>query len=83
MHQIKIERARKLSSTGAYPATFDAMLGHVSAEIVSSVTSRQLARIIDDLFVASQAAKAIAEADAITEGAIWDARQQRLREIAA
>lgn len=83
MHQIKIDRARKLSSTGRYPATFDAMLGHVSPDIIAAVTGRDLATIIDDLSRASQAAKALANAEAITEGAVWDARQQRLREIAA
>lgn len=42
MSQIKIERARRLSSTGNYPATFDAMLAHVSAAIITSVTGRPL-----------------------------------------
>lgn len=83
MSQIKIERARRLSSTGNYPATFSAMLSHVSAETISTVSSRTLAAIIDDLRKASEAAKALANAEAINEGCVWDARQQRHKDIGA
>lgn len=82
MSRIKIERARRLSSTGNYPATFDAMLGHVSPTVIASVTGITLAHIIDDLYDASQAAKTIANREAVDEGAVWDANQQRHREIA-
>lgn len=82
-HAIKIDRARKLSATGAYPATFGAMLAHVSPAVIEAAPARLLATIIDDLARASTAAKEIAIREAIDEGVVWDGQHQVLREIAA
>lgn len=83
MSDLKISRARKLSKIGDCHGTFAAMASHVSVTVADAVSSRTLATIIDDLYDASQAAKAIAVTDAIAEGAVWDARQERHRNIAA
>lgn len=80
---IKIDRAMKLSTTGRYPQTFFAMLAHVSPSVIESVSGRTLAHIIDDLYDASAAAKAIAASDIVDAGAVWDARRQCHRDIAA
>lgn len=83
MSQIKIKRARAAAAIGRYPATFDAMLARVPAEVVSALTSAHLARMLDALADACDASKALATRSACDEGAIWDARRSRLREIAA
>lgn len=79
---IKIDRAEKLSDTGRYPQTFAAMLAHVSLEIVGTVSSRTLARIIDALADASTAAKAVAREDVAGDGGLWDNRTATFREFA-
>lgn len=83
MSQIKIKRARAAATIGRYPASFDAMLARVPADVVAALTSAQLAQMLDALADACDASKALAARDACDEGAIWDARANRLREIAA
>ena len=78
---IKIERARKLSLTGNYPASFGAMLAAIPASIVDALTSRQLAELIDANWTLAQASKAIANREALAEGAVWDARAQAFRSL--
>lgn len=78
---IKINRARKLSATGRYPGTCDAMLKHISRDVAAAVPARILALIIDDLYDASQAAKAIADREAVAEGVVWDAGRLQLRDL--
>lgn len=79
---IKIERAVKLSKIGAYPATFSALLAHVPQTLVDTMTSRQLAATLDALFACAQESKALAAREAIQNGFVWDARQNRSRDIA-
>lgn len=83
MSTIKIKRARALSTIGACPGSFDAMLAHVPGDVREALTSAQLAHMIDGLWRACGASKAIATQDACAEGAIWDAQSCRMREIAA
>jgi hypothetical protein len=80
---IKIERAMKLASAGNFPATFSGLLAHIPQGLVDTMTSRQLASTIDALYTCAQESKAFAAREAINNGFIWDARQNRSRDIAA
>lgn len=80
---IKINRALKLASIGANPDSAAAMLEVIPAEAIKAVTAHQLAAMLDAVWRACQASKAIATREALDEGAIWDAGRGRLREIAA
>ena len=79
---IKIDRARRLSGAGAYPATCAAALANVPASIVAALPARMLAELIDAMSAAHQSGKALALREACDEGAVWDARDGLLREIA-
>jgi hypothetical protein len=79
---VKYNRAMSKSAVGRYPASASAMLERVPEGVALALTSTQLAAMLDAMWGACQEAKGIAARDAIAEGAIWDARSQRLREIA-
>jgi hypothetical protein len=81
-HQIKVNRAVRISQIGRYPASASAMLRAIPAEVIDALPARLIAVLMDAQWETCQASKAIAEADAITEGAVWDARAQKLREVA-
>lgn len=59
------------------------MLDAIPAEVVAALTSRQLAALLDAMWQTACASKALANREAIAEGAIWDARRGQMREIAA
>lgn len=82
MHTIKINRARKLSTTGKYPESFSAMLNHIPSRLIERLTSREIADMIDALWNASLKAKELQDAAIVAEGAVWDAKRQRLIELA-
>lgn len=82
MSQIKINRARKLSTIGNLPNTFAAMLIYVPADNITALTSRQLASQIDTLWRACGTSKAIAAREAIENGFVWDERNNCSRDIA-
>ena len=82
MNQIKIAKARKKSSIGSGPMTWRVHLEAVPRSVVARLTSTELAELIDAMRSLTQATKAFHEREIVDEGAIWDARQQRLREIA-
>ncbi|MBX3482563.1 hypothetical protein [Phenylobacterium sp.] len=83
MHSIKINRALRQAEIGHFPGSAEHMLSYVPDVLRSALTSDELAIALDMLWTACLASKALAERDAIAEGAIWDAEAQRLREIAA
>lgn len=80
MHPIKVNRALRLSTIGRYPASVSAMLDAVPAEVVSALSARRLAAMLDAMWEACQESKRLALREAVAEGAIWDG--ERLREIA-
>ncbi len=82
-HAIKIRRAYAAAGIGGCPQSRAAMLQYLPEEVVERLPSRELARMLDALWAACQDAKALGARDAIDEGAIWDARLGRLREIGA
>jgi hypothetical protein len=82
-HTIKLNRARKQCRVGNYPATYDAISRHVPAVIIAGCSAAQIAAVVDALHACAQEAKGAALRDAAAEGVVWDARQQRHREVAA
>jgi hypothetical protein len=82
-HTIKINRALRASAIGGCPASAAAMLAAIPQSVLATASSRQIAELIDANWSLAQEAKALAERASIDQGAIWDARQQRLRDIAA
>lgn len=83
MHAIKINRALRLAGIGSCHGSAMAMLDYVPASVRAALSGAELGELLDALWRACQDAKALAAREAIGEGAIWDARRQRLREIGA
>jgi len=81
MSAIKINRALRLADVGRYPASAAAMLAAIPAEVIAALSARHVASILDANWDLAQEAKALAEAAAIDNGIIWDARRQVSREI--
>jgi hypothetical protein len=80
---IKTNRALSASSVGAYPQTARAMLGHLGDDLVASLTSAQLAAVLDALHAASSAAKAAAARDVEDQGCVWSDCRGMMLEVAA
>lgn len=78
---IKISRAYQNAEIGKYPASREAMLKHLPDELIKTLTSRELAMVLDALWSCAEAAKVIAEQEIVAEGAVWDAKTQRLIEL--
>jgi hypothetical protein len=81
-HAIKINRARKLSPWGDYDATFGAMIDAIPASTIAALPAAEIAKLVDAMVGLTSRTKAIAERDAIANGFVWDARENRSREIA-
>lgn len=81
MSALKIKRARQLSTIGDCHETFAAMANAIPSDVVAALSSRRIAQIIDANWRLAGASKAAAEREAISNGAVWDERAQRMREI--
>ncbi|MFN7002195.1 MAG: hypothetical protein ACK4NW_02050 [Roseinatronobacter sp.] len=81
-NSIKVNRAVAMSQIGSHPASAQAMLAAIPRDVIDALPSRLVAALLDANWQLAQQSKAIAEADAVQEGAIWDARRGQLREIA-
>lgn len=82
-HALKINRAQKMAETGPYRETFAAMLDAVPNMLIDVLSSARLAELIDAMAALATESKAIAARDICAEGAVWDSRQGRTREVAA
>ena len=80
--RVKISRASKMSAIGNCPGSYAAMLDAVPAAVLDALSSRQIATLVDAVWRACEQSKSIAIAAAVDEGAVWDARSQKFREIA-
>lgn len=78
---IKISRAYNKADVGKHPASRDAMMMHLPTALVATMTSAQLAGVLDALWSCAQQSKSIAEREIVSEGAVWDAKSQRLIEL--
>jgi hypothetical protein len=81
MSSIKVDRALRLSAIGDCPASAAAMLDAIPSAVVAALNSTQLAALIDANWHLAGASKAMAIADALTEGAVWDAKNNVMRGI--
>ncbi|NBN63087.1 hypothetical protein [Pannonibacter tanglangensis] len=79
---IKITRAAKLSRIGDTPRSFAAMAQYLPDSVIKSLTSVQLAEMIDALWTCAGDAKAIAAREAIEAGCVWDAKRNMSRDLA-
>lgn len=68
MHSIKINRALKLSTIGDCGGSADDMLRMIPAATVARLRSRELAELLDAMWTACSASKAIAAREIIDEG---------------
>lgn len=82
-HSRKINRAIKMCSISAHPESVSAMLRAIPDEVIEALPARLIAQLIDANWQLAGASKAIAAADAIREGCVWDAQQGRHRDLAA
>jgi hypothetical protein len=80
-HQIKVNRALRQSKIGKHPASASAMLRAVPNSVVAKVSSRELAEMLDAMWSLAEKSKAIANSEAISEGAVWDSQKQEFREL--
>jgi hypothetical protein len=82
-HNTKIARVRRNMRMAAYGRTAQAILEQIPDALLEQLTSAQLVIVADAIHAAHQGGKAKGEADVLTEGAIYDPRKSKMREIAA
>lgn len=82
-HSRKVNKAVKMSNIGEHPESVAAMLRAIPADVIDALPARLIAQLIDANWRLAGASKAIAAAEAIQEGCVWDAQQGRHRDIAA
>ena len=82
-HSIKVNRAIAQSKIGNHPNSAAAMLRSIPSDIIAALPARLLAQLLDAQWALSGDSKAIATREAVQEGTIWDAAQNRSREIGA
>jgi hypothetical protein len=80
-HSRKIETARRLFTVGTMPHTWSDIIDSVPRSVIDTVPARALADLVDAIRIVSLDQQARGQQDALDEGAIWDPRLQRLREI--
>lgn len=82
MSTIKINRALKLAAIGTNPGSAADMLAAIPADVIEALPARLLAELLDANWSLACRSKSLADAAACDEGAVWDARHQRLRAVA-
>ncbi len=80
--QVKYDRAMAKAHVGCFPGSAAAMWDRIPRDAIDALTSTQIAHLLDAMWDACQEAKLLAEAEAVSNGAVWDAQNQRLREVA-
>lgn len=82
-HSRKVNKAVKMSSISEHPQSASAMLRAIPDDVIAALPARLIAQLIDANWTLAGISKAIAAAEAVENGTIWDDRQGRSREIAA
>ena len=83
MSSIKIRRALRLAKIGRNPGSAHAMLAAIPDNVITALTGRQLAELLDATWQTCQRTKALHARAILDEGAIWSAREGRMVEIRA
>lgn len=81
-HARKINRAQKHSKIGDNGGSFTAMLGYVPPAALDKLSARDIAALVDAFWDCALASKALANQEALAEGAVWDAKAGILRALA-
>jgi hypothetical protein len=81
MSVIKINRARNLAEIGKYPRSFDSMLDLIPEQTINSLSSKNLAALIDNVWKGCQEAKGLESIEICDQGYIWDSRQNKMRDL--
>lgn len=81
MSVIKINRARNLAEIGKYPRSFDSMLDLIPEQTINSLSSKNLAALIDNVWRGCQEAKGLESIEICDQGYIWDSRQNKMRDL--
>lgn len=81
MSNIKLNRARNFCSIGKFGRSFEAMTQIIPAETIKSLTSKQIAILIDNIWHGCQTAKLIQEIEICDQGYIWDSKRNKMREL--
>lgn len=68
MGNIKFLRAKSAAKLGLYHRSFEAMWGYLPANVTSSLSSSQLADLVDGFWACAQNSRAIGERGAIANG---------------
>ena len=82
-HTRKVDKAVRMSGISDHSESAAVMLRAIPDEVIAALPARLIAQLIDANSALAGASKAIAAAEAVETGIIWDARQGRSREIAA
>ena len=82
-HSRKVNKAATMCAIGTHPDSVAAMLRAIPGDVIAALPARLIAQLIDANWRLACASKALAAADAIQEGCVWDAQQGRHRDIAA
>ena len=80
-HSIKVNRAIAQSKIGSHTNSAAAMMLSIPSDIIAALPARLLAQLLDSQWALSAYSQEIATREAVQEGIIWDATQNRSREI--
>ncbi len=81
MSVIKINRARNLAEIGKHPRSFDSMLNIIPEQTINSLSSKNLAALIDNVWKGCQEAKSLESIEICDQGYIWDSKQNKMRDL--
>ena len=81
-HSRKVKMALGRARVGSHPASRAAMLDAIPRSALARLTAADLAEMLDAMWSVTQRSKVPAAREALDEGIVWDAAQQRHREIA-
>ena len=79
MHQIKINRARRIAP--ALPMAATAIWDSISEDMIDSMTAAQLAAVVQALNTHWHKALAHKEAEIIGDGYVWSDKHQALLQV--
>lgn len=82
-HSIKINRAFAQSKIGQFPTVRAEALSLIPESVISWASSTTLAKLLDALHQSHQAGRHIESASILADGAIFDPRLNKMRELCA
>lgn len=68
---IKLTRAAKVAKIGNYPSSFSAMAKFLPESVITKLSSREIADMIDEMWSLANNSKSIATDEAIENGGVY------------